>query len=340
MKETKPDQDGGLTFVATSGSPVGGRHKEKGERITDAMKDLQLGLDGLRTQLSGPCDGAQMAQALRAFARTCSLFLRKTVLGDHGRRETRLLDDRVLATMDSPFARLRKIPASERREIRVSLGHAGAVMELTKLDDNTLQPQTTHLLRAAPQKLELLVEWPLPGAALWTGVPSEEEPWQVNHEQLFDMNARSGLGCDEWLGQQVVLFDGKGVSLKEIVRTVANYEGAHSINVGRLSAPEGEVPSQATKNPTPHLLNSMCLFGIPYLNLIVIESALHLYRRLLSEHSIQRPGGEIFIATPALVCAPDQAQSPQPDWLRFEGHLMVSFSPTPTVIRHSIRAPK
>ncbi len=280
-----------------------------------------------------------MAQVLRAFARTCSLFLRKTVLGDSGRRGTRLLDDRILATMDFPFARLRKIPNNERREIRVSLGHAGGVMEVAKLDEHTLEPQTTHHFRAAPQKFELLVEWPLPGAAHWTGVPSEEHPWLVNHEQLFDMEAVSGLGCDEWLGQQVVLFDGKGVSLKEIFRTVANYEGAHSINVGRLATVRGDKASRAAEKPAPHLLNAMCLFGIPYLNLVAIESALYVYSMLLDGRSIKRPDGDIYVATPALVCTPDQAQSSRPDWLRFEGGMMVSFSSESTVIRHSVRAP-
>ena len=46
------------------------------------MADLQLGIDGLRGQLPGVCDGNRWAHALGAFARTCSVFLRKTVLGD------------------------------------------------------------------------------------------------------------------------------------------------------------------------------------------------------------------------------------------------------------------
>ena len=38
-------------------------------------------------------------------------------------------------------------------------------------------------------------------------------------EGLFDLDAEPTLGCDDWLGQQVVIFDGSGVSLKEVMRT-------------------------------------------------------------------------------------------------------------------------
>ena len=65
--------------------------------------------------------------------------------------------------------------------------------------------------------MKLSIEWPLPGAADWTEVPSEEATWLVSADQLFQTSASSGLSCDEWLAQQVVLFDGKGISLKEMI---------------------------------------------------------------------------------------------------------------------------
>ena len=46
----------GITFVPTAGSAIGGMMKEKTARITDAMTDLQLGIDGLRSQLPGAND--------------------------------------------------------------------------------------------------------------------------------------------------------------------------------------------------------------------------------------------------------------------------------------------
>ena len=188
-----PD-DGWVRWKRTKGSVIGGIGKEKTARITDAMADLQLGIDGLRGQLSevggggrwSPMDeGDRWTQGLASFARTCSVFLRKTVLGDHGRRETRLLDDRVLGSIELGLDRLRRIPRERRREIEVGLGIAGGGLELTKLDDETLAPGAIHRVGAGPQGVTLSIEWPLPGAADWTGVPSEEAPWPVRPDQLF-----------------------------------------------------------------------------------------------------------------------------------------------------------
>ena len=66
-----------------------------------------------------------------------------------------------------------------------------------------------------------------------------------------------------------------------MIRTVVNFEGAHSIDLGRLSTVEGEVASRAAKNFDPHILNAVTVFGIRYAHLIVIECALYLYEKLL-----------------------------------------------------------
>ena len=282
-------EERGVKFVPARGSVIGGIWKEKTARITDAMADLQLGIDGLRNLLPATKDGKQWVNAMSSFARTCSVFLRKTVLGDRDRRETRLLDDRVLGSIRLRFDRLRKIPRDRRRKIEVGIGLAGGLLQITRLDDDTREPQENYRFRAGPQELKLFIEWPLPGAADWTGVPSKETPWLVSADQLFQISAGSGLSCDEWLGQQVVLFDGKGISLKEMIRTVVNFEGVHSIDVSRLASVEGEKFSGAAKNPAPHILNAVTVFGIRYAHLIVIECAMYLYEKLLDESSIESP---------------------------------------------------
>ena len=234
----------GVQFVPSTGNSIGGFHEDKLSRITGAMVDLQMGISGVYKQLDGVSDGKLMEQWMEAFARTCSIFLRKTVLGDSGRRETRLLDDQILETTGLRFDRLRKIPSDRRRTIEVVRGHAGAVFEATKLDDHTLEPIETYVLSAAAQELKLSIEWPLPGTADWTGIPSEDAPWRVHANQLFEENAGASLNCDNWLAQQVVLFDGKPISLKKMIQTVVNYDGAHSVDVGRLSTPEGHEPQE------------------------------------------------------------------------------------------------
>ena len=337
--QRKDSEERGVRFVPAKGSVIGGVAKDKFARITEAMADLQLGIDGVSSQLSDISDRKRWVQALGSFARTCSIFLRKTVLGGRNKRETRLLDDRVLGSIGLRFDRLRKVPRDGRRVIEVGLDEiTKGLMEITRLDDRTREPQETYRFRAGQQGVKLSIEWPLSGAADWTGVPSEEAPWPVSADQLFQTSTGSELSCDEWLGQQVVLFDGRGISLKEMIQTVANVEGAHSGDVGRLATVEGERASGAAKNPAPHILNAVTVCGIRYLHLIVIECALYLYEKLLDASSIERPTGEIYRVTLGVACSPEQAESSRPDWVKFQGSMMVSFSGVPKVIRFTIKA--
>ena len=101
-----------IKFVKTKGSQVTGRYKEKKERINEAMCDLQLVLDGQRTQLlqSEQLDQTGLLQqSAAAFARACSIFLRKLVIGDMNQPKTRLLDDEICQSIEIKFDRLRKI---------------------------------------------------------------------------------------------------------------------------------------------------------------------------------------------------------------------------------------
>lgn len=333
------DHEGaGVTFVPSKGSVVGGKSKEKAERITDSMADLQLAINGLRGLGAGAIDGSAWRASMAAFARVCSVFLRKTVVGDQGRRETRLLDDQVLAWSSLRFDRLRKIPSDDRQTIEKELRIAGGWLRCTRLDDYTGEPRETYILRAAAQGVKLSVEWPLPGAADWTGVPSESTRWPIGADQLFQSSASPGLDCDGWLAQQVVLFDGKGISLKEAIQAVVNSEGAHSANVGRLSVVEGEKETGATKNPGPHILNALTVCGIQYLHLVVIEAALYLYGKLLDNEEVKRPPGGIYAIEPAVAPALEQVGSPHAKWMAFEGGLMISFSGRPGLVCHTVRA--
>lgn len=177
------------------------------------MVDLQLGIDGLRSRMTDVGRDGRWVCSLESFARTCSVFLRKTVLGDRGLRETRLLDDSILELVEFQFARLRSISQDQRREFEIGHAITDGMLQVTKLDDHTLEPEATFCFPAGPQELKLTIEWPLPGVADWTGVPSEDAPWTVSPNQLFQTDSGPALRCDDWLGQQVVLFDGNGISL-------------------------------------------------------------------------------------------------------------------------------
>ena len=105
---------------------------------------------------------------------------------------------------------------------------------MQKLDEATGRPVATDSLPIAPHTLSIAIEWPLPGAASWTTVPTEDRPWTMAPRELFELEGKEKLDCSGWLGQQLVMFDQRGITLKDVIRTVATYEGAHSINVSRL----------------------------------------------------------------------------------------------------------
>ena len=172
----------GPRFFPAKGSVIGGRSADKPGRITEALQDMQLAVNGMAMQFGkeGGGKGEEWTTTVAALALACSMFLRKTVLGDFGKRETRLLDDDVLEALGFRFHPLVKIPRELRRRIRVEFGGIqGGELQITKLNDDTLEPEKTYKAPMGPQTLHIGIEWPLPSAIGWVGVPTEHEPWQV-----------------------------------------------------------------------------------------------------------------------------------------------------------------
>lgn len=327
-------------FFPAKGSIVGGYSADKRGRLTEVLQDMLLAVSGMAMQFGkdGSVNGEAWTTAVATFARACSMFLRKTVLGDFGRKETRLLDDSLLGELGLRFHRLVNIPRALRRQIRIEFGgiQRGA-MRITKLNDETREPERTWIVPMGPQNLELAVEWPLPGAIGWTVVPTEQAPWEVAPEMLFSLDREPAMDCDAWLGQQVVRFDDRGISLKELIQTVVNFEAAHSLSTSRLATFGDEAPGKAARNPAPHILNALTFCGIRYAHLVVIESALYLYDALLEHDSVTRPKGEIYSMRLGVACDADQIETETPNWANFQGNMMIAFNNTPTVIRHEIR---
>ena len=144
------------------------------------------------------------------------------------------------------------------------------------------------------------------------GAAQRRAPVARKPDQLFRADREPDMSCDEWLGQQVVLFDRNGISLREIIRTVVTFEGAHSINTSRLSTIEGRETVLGGSEASATHPERRNLFGIRYAHLIVIESAMYLYDTLLDQDSIVRPKGEIYSVNLGVECTRDQAESPQP----------------------------
>lgn len=274
-----------------------------------------------------------------SLARMCSVFLRKLVLGEGGNRKARLLDDSVIGSLEMGLQPLRRIPKLGRRTVETGFRIEQVTMEATRLDDSTGEPAERYVAAGGLQGLSIVVDWPLLGVADWVEAPSEDHRWKISADQLVDTTSERVMCCDDWLGQQVVLFDGKGISLEKLVRTVANLEGAHAVNVGRLFVVEGETSSSAIKEPHVHILRNIALFGIGYAELVVIEAALYLCDRLLEEPSIEPPSGGFYLVTPEFECLPEEALSTQPPWLRYRGDTIISFAANPGIVRHRVRAP-
>lgn len=324
-----------LRFAKTTGTPVTGRYTTKQDRIVEAANDLQLVLSGLAAEWERSSKERVPGQNVASLARACSIFLRKLVIGDRGGPKTRLLNDDVCKTMQMGFCTLRRIPVP-RRQLELGMSIEGGHMTLTKLDDDTLVPQHVYHVPIAPHRLKVTIEWPLPGAASWTEAPTHKEPWTVRPEELFDTECSKPLDCSRWLGQQVVMFDNKGVILKDIIRTVVNFEGAHSINISRLNRAHDERDTDVTKNPERHILDNLTVCGIRYTHMIVIESAFYLLDKLLNADVLDLSSGSVRRVIPSFV--PQEPFGNHRGWLALQGGLMLSLGDSPRNISHRIRA--
>ena len=339
-REPTVSDEGGPKFFPAEGSVIGGYSRDKRGRITEALQDMQLAVNGMAMQFgeNGGGQGEEWTTAVAALARACSMFLRKTVLGDLGRRETRLLDDDVLDALGLRFHRLVTVPRELRRPIRIEFGGIqGGELHITTLNDETREPERTYTAPMGPQTLEIVIQWPLPGAIGWIGVPTEQQPWQIVPEMLFRLDQEPGMDCDDWLSQQVVRFDNRGISLKEIIQTVVNFEAAHSVSTSRLATIGGVEPNRAARNPAPHILNAVTFCGIRFAHLVVIESGMYLYDALLDNKSVACPKGDLYRMKLGVGWDADQNESETPGWARFQGTMMIAFHNAPTVIRHEIR---
>ena len=192
-------QGGLVKFIRTKGTPVAGMHKDKFERIADTVSDLRLACEGVYS-LGERSIRSDRWQWLAAFARACSVFLRKMVIGDRDNPKTRLLDDEMTETLGLSFDRLRRIVGG-RQTLEVIQSIAEGRIEIQKLDETAKRPVATEVLPVAPQTLKIVVEWPLPGAASWKAVPTEDRPWRIAPKELFELGGKDALDCSEWLGQ-------------------------------------------------------------------------------------------------------------------------------------------
>ena len=308
--------------------------KNQAQRVRDTITDLQVVIDGCAAQ-----PDYRLVDMAASLARHCSIFLRKMVLNDG--HNQRLLDDDFCRTAGLRFDRLRRIPGDRKTLVLVSVDSPGGLMQATKLSDETQRPEALYRIPIAPQRLSFDVQWPLPGMADWRNQPTPENPWRIRPEELFDSQSNPSSDCDAWLGQQLVIFDNRGITLKDVLRVVANTEGAHSPPMDRLMLPQGDKDKtrfRVIKDGEVHILNHIMVSGVRYSHAIVIEAAMHLYRQLTRSESISTPEGSGEILQ--LSTAPEEVFTAKQDWLHFDGGLAMSLGGREQSISHRVRAPR
>ena len=239
------------------------------------------------------------------------------------------------------FDKIRGISDGRRVLTLTPVSRSRGFMQLTKLNEDTGEPEIAYGLPIGPQRLTFEVEWPLPGMADWHDQPTPQDPWRLRPEALFDPKADPKPDCDAWLGQQLVMFDDRGITLKDVIRVIANTEGAHSPPMDRLMLPHGaDDPARfrVIKDGQIHILSHIVVCGVRYSHAIAIEAAMHLYRQLTRNDDIVTPegAGEIL----EFNVAPEAVFEDGQDWLRFSGGLAMSLGGGEQSITHRVRAPR
>ena len=327
-----------MRFVKTKGTQVAGRFRDKRERIAETVWDLRLACDGA-VSLGERTAGSEQGHWFGALARACSVFLRKMVIGDWNDASTRLLDDDVLDEFGMGFDKVKRV-TGPRRTVELVKEIAGGMVQANKLDEVTGLTEATVLLPIPRHRLRIEVEWPLAGTASWREAPTREFPWTIAPRELFEWaEGKQQLDCNGWLAQQLVMFDHRGITLKDVIRTVATYEGAHSINVSRLLQAEDKEDKGPFLHPERHILQNVTILGVKYTHMVVVESALYIWERLVDDGHVERPADDEWRLRPSLWMV-DGAElfSGQQDWLRFAGGLIVAFGSEERSFEHRIRA--
>ena len=322
-----------IQFMKTKGSTVSVGHRDKTERIREAIVDLQLAIDGCLKQQS-----SRQFEAIASLARHSSIFLRKLVLGDQ--RNRRLLDADFCGMAGVDFDKLRTISHARRTMVLVPVGVLGGHLQIQKLNDVTGEPEGTTIFPKGPQRLKFDIEWPLPGMADWLSQPTPDSPWKIGPDALFESQSTRRHDCDGWLGQQLVMFDNRGITLKDVIRVMVNTEGAHSPPTQRLMLIEGHddrARFRVDKDKEIHILSHITICGVRYSHAIVIEAAFYLYRKLARSEAIKQTegAGEIL----QFCFAPDNAFESSQRWLRFDGGLTMNFGGGEQSVTHRVKAP-
>lgn len=175
-------------------------------------------------------------------------------------------------------------------------------------------------------------------------VQRRQEDQQDGHGQERDDCATDSfqlekLDCSMWLAQQLVMFDRRGITLKDVIRMVTTYEGTYSPNLSRLLQAADRKVSGRSGNSERLILDNVTVFGMKYTQVVATECALRLHKMFVKAGHIPRPPDkrsrlQLSFGT----TVPTDFFSENQDWLRFAGGLILAFGSGERKFTHRIWA--
>ena len=309
---------------------------DRTEVIRTAMVDLKTTIDG--------CLGQPASRDLfDTLARQCAIFLRKMAVGDD--RNPPLLDVETCESAGVLFHKLRAVRGERQSLVVIDAEFTNNQSHFTLTD-----PETGELLGDmhnrfdGPWQFSIHTDWPLPGIVEWVGLPAPETPWTISPLGLVDLRTSVGHDCSRWLDQVLVLFDGRSVTLRNVIRAVINAEGAHAPITVSLMRPQDDntrgVP-ETIRNPGAYMLLSVVACGIPYSHVIAIEAGLYLYL-LVTQSGLVEQFKDVESAPVFEINSADPGFAPGRTPLGFEGVIVLPIRTSPGAQQesHTIRAPR
>ncbi|MDE2780601.1 MAG: hypothetical protein OXI91_13135 [Chloroflexota bacterium] len=257
------------------GTPVLHGSGDKVSETIEAMTDLQMVIEGCVSLISAGGKG----DVVETLARHCSIFLRKTALGDS--RNPRLLDNETCREAGLFLGRINKPPSQIETLEAASLMVKESTTRLTHTHSETSKV-TDRSFHAGPWSFSVKVDWPLPGVLDW---PSHLTPdSRLSFDPCAMFGDRDLPSCDQWAGQQLLICDGIAVSLADVIRSTVNTDGAHA-PVTFPSDPfhGGRQPSaKRSKDDAMLILRGIQVCAFRYMHLITVFAGLYLYLALIN----------------------------------------------------------
>lgn len=219
-------------------------------------------------------DFQQLATCIKAISRNMQLF--DNVDDRHHACQTISVQIRKLLLDKSPlvprcygkkflkFHPIIDVPLASEPFHESSIGCLGGgylEFQLVNQDGNTKPGSIPERVAFAPSSTFVQV-YPLPG------VSHDANKNRVIVSNPFDLNALPSMNIDQWLSQKMVSICGHDMTLRDILKTTANEEGAHARNFG------------TDRESTIYISRQFMFGGFSYFHWMVLLTANYLIGRI------------------------------------------------------------